>query len=144
MHLRPIAPAALLLALSAGAAQAQEYNRYQGAWQGDFMFSVTQPDVGAKSPPVVLAGSLSIDADGQVQGRVPEAGCRLSGTSFDFVSPANATLEVDLQGCADARFNLHFTGRLINNPVLRYASLRLAAKRDSDAATLQLTAVVRR
>lgn len=125
-------------------AAAQEYTRYGGAWKGDFLFFIARPDAGASRPALVMAGTLRIEADGTLRGEVPEAGCSLSGSSADYVSPANASLEVNIAGCTDARFNGFYSGKLINNPVLRYASLRLAAMRTLDAGTAQVSAVIRR
>ena len=41
-------------------AQAQEYARYLGGWQGSFLLYVTQQDTGAQGPPAVYDGSLQI------------------------------------------------------------------------------------
>ena len=136
--------AALLATLAARTGHAQDYAHYRGSWEGDFMLSVTQPDVGARTPAMVVPGRLHIETDGSVRGEMPEIGCKMSGTSADFVSPANATLEVDLSGCTDPRFNGHFNGRLITHLALRHASVRLASLRSLDAATVQVTAVIRR
>jgi hypothetical protein len=136
-------PVLVLAASLAANAQAQDYTRYQGAWQGPFLFSVVQPDIGAQGAPEVHPGSLQIDPDGTVRGNVPETACRMSGSSTDFVSRANATLELTLSGCRDARFNGHFSGRLINNPILKYASLRMSSMRSLDTGTAQLSAIIR-
>ncbi|MDR6537931.1 hypothetical protein [Variovorax soli] len=124
--------------------QAQVYTRYQGDWQGSFLLYVTQQDTGAQGPPAVHDGSLQIADDGSVRGRLPDAACTLSGSSTDFVSTANASLELDMSGCKDARFNGHFAGRLINNPALKYASLRLSSMRSLDNGTAQVSAILRR
>ncbi len=125
-------------------AQAQEYTRYHGGWQGPFLLYVTQQDTGAQGTPAVYDGNLQIAADGSVRGQLPDAACTLSGSSTDFVSPANASLELDMSGCKDARFNGHFAGKLINNPALKYASLRLSSMRSLDAGTAQVSAILRR
>jgi len=135
-----LAFAAASLAL---AAQAQEYTRYRGAWQGQFLFYVTQQDNGAQGPPSVHAGTMQIDPDGTVRGQVPGAACSIAGSGIDYVSPANASLELTLSGCKDTRFNGHFTGKLINNPILKYASLRLSSMRSLDAGTAQVSAIIR-
>ena len=49
-----------------------------------------------------------------------------------------------MSGCKDARFNGHFSGKLINNPALKYASLRLSSMRSLDAGTAQVSAIMRR
>jgi hypothetical protein len=49
-----------------------------------------------------------------------------------------------MSGCTDARFNGHFAGKLISNPALKYASLRLSSMRSLDAATAQISAILRR
>jgi len=125
-------------------AQAQEYTRYHGGWQGPFLLYVTQQDTGAQGTPAVYDGSLQIADDGSVRGQLPDAACTLNGSSSDFVSPANASLELDVSGCKDTRFNGHFAGKLINNPVLKYASLRLSSMRSLDAGTAQVSAILRR
>jgi hypothetical protein len=125
-------------------AQAQEYTHYQGGWQGPFLLYVTQQDTGAQGTPAVYDGSLQIADDGSVRGQLPDAACTLNGSSSDFVSPANASLELDVSGCKDTRFNGHFAGKLINNPVLKYASLRLSSMRSLDAGTAQVSAILRR
>ncbi len=132
--------AALLLPV---AVQAQEYTRYQGSWEGQFLFYVAQQDTGAQGPPEVHPGALRIDANGALHGSVPEAGCILAGSGTDYVSPANATIDLLASGCRDARFNGHFTGKLISNPVLKYASLRLSSMRSLDAGTAQISAIIR-
>ena len=136
-------PAVLAASLFAGAAQAQEYARYQGAWNGPFLFYVVQQDTGAQGPPEVYPGALQIDLDGRVHGDVPEAACSMAGSSMDYVSPANASIELTLSGCRDARFNGHFSGKLINNPALKYGSLRLSSMRSLDAGTAQISAIIR-
>ncbi|NDZ16877.1 hypothetical protein C7T35_02240 [Variovorax sp. WS11] len=134
----------LAAASLAPALHAQEYTRYLGGWQGPFLLYVTQQDTGAQGPPAVFNGSLQIANDGSVRGQLPDAACTLSGSSTDFVSAANASLELDMSGCKDARFNGHFAGKLINNPALKYASLRLSSMRSLDAATAQVSAILRR
>ena len=134
----------LAAASLAPALHAQEYTRYQGGWQGPFLLYVTQQDTGALGPPAVFDGSLQIASDGSVRGQLPDAACTLSGSSTDFVSPANASLELDMSGCTDARFNGHFAGKLISNPALKYASLRLSSMRSLDAGTAQVSAILRR
>jgi hypothetical protein len=136
-------PALVVAALFGTTAQAQDYTHYRGAWQGPFLFSVVQPDVGTQGAPVVHPGAIQIDPDGTVRGSVPEAACTMAGSSADFVSPANASLDLTLSGCRDARFNGHFSGRLINNPILKYGSLRLSSMRSLDAGTAQLSAIIR-
>ena len=127
----------------AGVAHAQEYTRYQGGWNGPFLFYVVQQDTGAQGPPEVYPGVLQIDFDGRVHGEVPEATCSLVGSSMDYVSPANASLELTVSGCKDARFNGHFSGKLINNPTLKYASLRVSSMRSLDSGTAQISAIIR-
>lgn len=134
---------AVLAASLAGAVQAQEYTRYQGAWNGPFLFYVVQQDTGAQGPPEVYPGVLQIDADGRVHGNVPEATCTLTGSSMDYVSPANATVELTVAGCRDTRFNGHFSGKLINNPALKYGSIRLSSMRSLDSGTAQISAIIR-
>ena len=137
----------LLVAVAASSltmvAQAQDYSHYQGAWSGSFLFFVTQQDTGAQGPPEVFAGSLEIEFDGAVRGAVPEAACTLTGSSMDYISPANASIDVVASGCRDARFNGHFVGKLILNPQLRYASIRLSSMRSLDAGTAQISAIIR-
>jgi hypothetical protein len=139
----------LLIAVAAATfagvpAQAQDHTRFHGAWQGPFLFYVVQQDNGAQGAPQVHAGSLRIDADGTVRGSVPDAACTISGSGVEYVSPANASLALTLSGCADARFNGHFTGRLINNPALRYASLRLSSMRSLDAGIAHISSIMER
>jgi len=126
------------------AVQAQDYTRYQGAWNGQFLFFVAQPDTGAAGAPEVFPGSLQIEPDGSVRGEVPDAACTMEGSSTDYVSPANAQLDLSVRGCRDTRFNGHFSGKLLNNPVLKYGSLRLSAMRSLDEGTAQVSAIIRR
>jgi hypothetical protein len=147
--------AALLVALLAalcgvGPARAQApvtdpYGNYRGVWRGDFLFTpgeaVDQPAAVARAH----AGSFEITADGATRGALGVSGCTLAGTSSTFVSAANATLDVNLSGCRDARFNGRYAGRLINNPSLRYASLRLARLTGATSeGGAQVSAIVRR
>ncbi|WP_076997267.1 hypothetical protein [Variovorax sp. KK3] len=125
-------------------AHGQEYARYLGGWQGSFLLYVAQQDTGAQGPPEVFDGSLQIAADGSVRGQLPEASCTLTGSSTDFLSSVNASLDLDVSGCKDSRFNGHFVGKLINNPILKYASLRLSSMRSLDAGTAQVSAILRR
>ena len=147
--------ATLLLALFAALsgvspAQAQApvtdpYGNHRGVWRGDFLFT---PGDAMDQPAAVARmheGSFEIMADGAARGVLGVSGCTLAGTSSTFVSAANATLEVNLSGCRDARFNGRYAGRLIMNPSLKYASLRLA--RLTGATTeggAQVSAIVRR
>jgi hypothetical protein len=124
-------------------AQAQEYIRYQGAWNGPFLFYVAQPDTGTQGSPEVFAGTLQIEIDGAVRGAVPDAACTLAGSSMDYITPANASIDLVASGCRDARFNGHFVGKLILNPQLRYASIRLSSMRSLDAGTAQISAIIR-
>lgn len=123
--------------------QAQEYTRYQGAWSGPFLFYVAQPDSGTQGSPEVFTGTLQIEIDGAVRGAVPEAACTLAGSSMDYISPANASIDVVASGCRDARFNGHFIGKLILNPQLRYASIRLSSMRSLDTGSAQISAIIR-
>lgn len=134
----------LVASTLAGAAQAQEYTHYRGAWRGSFLFSVVQQDTGAQGSPAVLDGEMKIEPDGTVRGSVPDAACTMQGSSTDYVSPANASIDLTLSGCRDARFNGHFSGKLINNPILKYASLRMSSMRSLDAGTAQVSAIIRR
>ena len=136
--------AAASLAQVQAQAQAQDYTHYHGGWQGPFLLYVMQQDTGAQGTPAVYDGSLHIADDGSVRGQLPDAACTLSGSSSDFVSPSNASLELDVSGCKDGRFNGHFAGKLISNPALKYASLRLSSMRSLDAATAQISAILRR
>ncbi|MES1264721.1 MAG: hypothetical protein ABUU24_03605 [Variovorax sp.] len=143
-----LAAAASILTLSfacaAGAqAQAQEYTRYQGAWRGSFLFTVVQQDTGAQGAPAVYPGELRIDHDGTLNGTVSEAACVMTGSGTAYISAANASLDLNVSGCRDARFNGHFSGKLINNQILRYASLRLSSMRSLDAGTAQISAIIR-
>ena len=126
------------------AVQAQDYTRYQGVWSGPFLFYVAQQDTGAQGPPEVFTGTLQIELDGGVHGAVPDAACTLVGSSMDYVSPANASIDLVASGCRDNRFNGHFIGKLINNPLLKYASIRLSSMRSLDTGTAQISAIMRR
>lgn len=137
----------LLVAVAASswtmAVQAQEYTRYQGGWNGSFLFYVAQQDAGAQGPPEVFPGTLQIEPDGTLRGAVPEAACTFAGSSIDYFTPANASIDLVASGCRDARFNGHFVGKLINNPQLKYASIRLSSMRSLDAGTAQISAIIR-
>ena len=125
------------------AVQAQEYTRYQGSWSGPFLFYVAQQDTGTQGSPEVFAGTLQIEIDGAVRGAVPDAACTLAGSSMDYITPANASIDLVASGCRDARFNGHFVGKLILNPQLRYASIRLSSMRSLDTGTAQISAIIR-
>jgi hypothetical protein len=145
--MRSLLPAIVAAASFAGAVraqgQAQEYTRYQGAWNGPFLLYVAQQDTGVIGPPAVYPGTLQIESDGTLRGGVPDAACNLAGTATDFMTPVNASIELDVSGCRDIRFNGHYSGRLINNPVLKYASLRLNSIRSLEAGTAQISAIIR-
>jgi hypothetical protein len=137
-----------LLALVAAAslacpAQAQDDSRYLGAWRGPFLLYVAQPDTGVQGPSEVFDGSLQIDASGALRGSIPDAACMLAGSSIDYVSSANASIDLMASGCKDLRFNGHFTGKMIVNPKLRYASLRLSSMHSLDDGMAQISAVLR-
>ena len=135
---------ALIATLSiAGAAQAQEYTRYPGAWSGSFLLYVAQQDTGAIGPPAIYPGTLQIEPDGAVRGSVPDAACIMAGAATDYLTPVNASIELDMSGCRDVRFNGHYSGKLLNNPILKYASLRLSSIRSLDAGTAQISAIIR-
>lgn len=141
--MRPSLLVVVAAASFAGAAQAQDYAHYQGAWNGSFLFYVAQQDTGALGPPEVYPGTLQIEADGAVGGSVPDAACMMKGSSTDYVSPINASIDLDVSGCRDTRFNGHYNGKLLNNPALKYASLRLSSIRSMDAGTAQISAIIR-
>src|SRR5262249_10992620 len=127
----------------AGAAQAQDYTRYQGTWNGPFLFYFAQQDGGALGPPMVYPGTLQIEQDGAVHGSVPDAACLMAGSSADYVSPVNATIDLDGTGCHDVRFNGHYSGKLLGNPQLKYASLRLSSIHSLETGTAQISAIIR-
>ena len=131
-------------AIAASAVQAQEYLDYRGSWQGPLLFSHSQEKIAPSGAPAVHPATLEIARDGSVRGQVPGAGCTLMGSSTEFVSGANASLDISFSGCRDARFNGRFSGRLINNPALKYASLRLHFTRSLDSGTAQVSAILRR
>jgi len=132
-------------AFAAAAVQAQpSYANYHGAWQGPVLFNLWQERVGSQDAPAVHAGTLEIASDGGVSGQVPGAGCRLAGSAADFVSAANASLDITFDGCRDTRFNGRYSGKLISNPVLNYASLRMSFTRSLDSGTAQVSAILRR
>lgn len=139
----PLLAAVAVASTWTAAAQAQEYTHYQGTWSGPFLFYVAQPDTGAEGPPAVFAGSLQIELDGTVYGAVPEAACTLAGSSVDYITPANASIDLVATGCRDTRFNGHFVGKLINNPALKYASIRLSSMRSLDTGTAHISAIIR-
>jgi hypothetical protein len=136
--------AAVAFASLAGAAQAQDYTRYQGAWNGPFLLYFAQQDGGALGPPMVYPGTLQIEQDGTVRGSVPDAACLMAGTSADYVSPVNATIDLDVSGCHDVRFNGRYSGKLLNNPALKYASIRLSSTHSLETGTAQISAIIRR
>ncbi|WP_431275803.1 hypothetical protein ACQ858_05780 [Variovorax ureilyticus] len=135
--------AAVAVASLAGAASAQDYTRYQGAWNGPFLFYFTQEDGGAMGPPMVYPGTLDIERDGTVRGSVPDAACLMAGASADYVSSVNATIDLDVSGCHDVRFNGRYSGKLLNNPALKYASIRLSSMRSLETGTAQISAIIR-
>ncbi len=131
-------------------ALAQEMPDYHGRWHGAFLMAAGAGAGGVSRPSQVHQGTIDIATDGLVRGSVTEAGCTLTGSSSAYVSGANATLELTLAGCADARFNGRYSGKLIGNPSLGYASLRLGASSAAsgsgsaaDGTGPQLSAIVR-
>jgi hypothetical protein len=124
--------------------RAQDYSHYPGHWSGPFLLFVARQDTGAQGPAEVYPGTLQIDPDGAVHGRIPGAACVFSGSSSDYVSPANASIDLMASGCRDERFNGHFVGKLIENPLLKYASLRISAMHSLDAGIAQISAIIRR
>ena len=93
--------------------------------------------------PAVYPGTLQIEVDGAVRGSVPDAACLMAGSSVDYVSPVNASIDLDVSGCRDERFNGRYSGKLINNPILKYASIRLSSTRSLEAGTAQISAIIR-
>jgi hypothetical protein len=134
----------LLSAFVASAALAQEYADYHGRWQGQFLFQIANDSGGPPGGFAVHPGTLDIGSDGNVRGQVPTAGCALTGSGVDFVSSANASIDVDISGCRDTRFNGRFSGKLINNTSQKYASLRLSLPSPSGAGSAQVSAILRR
>jgi hypothetical protein len=128
----------------AAPARAQDYSHYPGAWSGPFLLFVAQQDIGVQSAAEVYPGMLQIDPDGTARGSIPGAGCIFSGTTGDYVSPANASIDLMASACKDDRFNGHFVGKLIENPVMRYASLRIIAMHSLDAGIAQVSAILHR
>ena len=86
---------------------------------------------------------IQIDQNGTVQGSVPDAACLLAGSSADYVTPANATIDIDISGCRDVRFNGRYSGKLLNNPALKYASIRLSSMHSLESGTAQISAIIR-
>lgn len=125
------------------AARAEDYTRYLGSWSGPFLLYVADPDTGSQGSSMVYTGTLKIDADGTVRGGIADIGCVFSGSSADYLSPVNATIDLMASGCTDMRFNGHFVGKLIENPPLKYGSLRLRSMRSLDAGVAQISAIVR-
>ncbi|MDM0012992.1 hypothetical protein QTH87_11170 [Variovorax sp. J22P168] len=142
-HLLAVVAATLLAMALPVRAQAPDYTRYQGRWSGSFLFYVTQPDTGGQGPPEVHPGVLLIEVDGSVHGHIPEAACTLAGSSMDYITSANASIDLVASGCRDLRFNGHFVGRLITNAQLRYASIRLSSMRSLDSGSAQISAIIR-
>lgn len=113
------------------------------AWQ--FFFTAGPPADRKGAPAQVHTGILILSDDGAVRLSIPDAGGIAAGSSAAFVSAANATLDLTLWKCTDFRFNGHFVGKLIANPPLHYASMRLApAGFTADERGTELSAIVRR
>jgi hypothetical protein len=140
--------ATALAVVWAPTAFAQEVPDYHGRWQGAFLMAASAGPGGVSRPSQVHQGAIEIALDGSVRGGVPEAGCTLAGSGSAYVTSANATLELTLANCADTRFNGRYSGKLIGNPPLGYASLRLAGVgvpgNAADGDGPQLSAIVRR
>ena len=134
---------AVAAASLAGAAQAQDYTHYRGAWNGPFLFYFAQEDGGALGSPMVYPGTLEIEHDGTVHGSVPDAACLMAGSSGDYLSPVNATIDLDVTGCNDTRYNGRYRGKLLNNPALKYASIRLSSTHSLETGTAQISAIIR-
>lgn len=127
----------------AGSVAAQDYTRYTGSWSGPFLIYVADQDSGAQGPSVVYPGKLRIDDDGSLRGGIPDIACSFTGSSSDFVSPVNASIDLMASGCSDTRYNGRYLGKLIENPPLRYASLRLSSMRSLDTGVVQMSAILR-
>lgn len=136
--------------VSGGAAWAQtqeapEYTNYHGIWRGRFLFAAEQATGRTGAPAQVHNGLLDLSDDGALRASIPDAGCVATGSSSAFVSSANASLDLTLAKCTDLRFNGHFVGKLLTNPLLHYASVRLApAGPPADDGGAELSAIVRR
>jgi hypothetical protein len=86
------------------------------------MNGVRAADAHAIAPMVI-----ELQADGRVRGTSPDAGCRFSGLHTPFVTPANASIDVTVSGCTDARFNTRYSGHLLVNGAAKQAKLNLSA-----------------
>ena len=87
--------------------------------------------------------NIAVALGNAVRAGEADAACTLAGSSMDYITPANASIDLVASGCRDARFNGHFVGKLILNPQLRYASIRLSSMRSLDAGTAQISAIIR-
>lgn len=131
-------------AVAIPAALAQPAIGYHGRWQGEVLMQVASESGLPLASFAVHPGAFDIADNGSVRGRIAAAGCTLTGSSADFVTAANASIDVDVGGCKDPRFNGRFSGKLIINPLLDYASLRLSRLRPPESGTPQLSAILRR
>lgn len=117
---------------------------YHGTWRGPVLFNIANPDTGAQGAPRVHDALLDIAQGGALRGIAPGAGCMFEGTAVDFVSAANATLNLSLSGCKDGRFNGRFAGRLLLNPSLGYASMRISGTVPGSEGVAHASAILRR
>lgn len=100
-----------------------DFRSAKGAWHGPAQFHFALN--GVRSAEAHAIGRLDIDLqpDGRIRGTIEEHGCKLSGLHTQFVSPANASVDVMLSGCQDSRY----TGHLVANAGARESTLRLSA-----------------
>ena len=103
------------------------YSTARGTWRGPMQLHIvegTTRDLGAhRVAPMVIA----LEADGKVQGVIPELGCKLSGLTSTFASAASATVDVTLTGCDDRRLNTRMRGQLFAHAGAREAKLNLTS-----------------
>ena len=97
-----------------GRTSSANYSTASGVWRGAAQFQLVlegQSDLGVQRvAPIVV----ELSSDGKVVGAIPEMGCKFSGLSTQFDTPAIAGIDVMLKGCADERFNLRLTGQLVS------------------------------
>ena len=103
------------------------YRSAKGAWRGPAQFNFVAGGVRSTDAHAIGRMVIELQDDGRVLGVVDGAGCKLSGLHTQFVTPSNASVDVTISGCADARFNARYAGHLVTNAAARQSKLSLSA-----------------
>ena len=104
-----------------------DYGTAWGAWRGSAQFQFSSGGTRDPQAHQIALMVINIGADGNVQGLIPDAGCKISGLAKQIATPAYADLDVSLNGCTDKRFNARMFGQLTSSRTKKEASLHISA-----------------